>query len=146
MHDSLERQLFHQIATSHVISGGIIRVVKLEEYWSAGLSKGDEKFKGIVTVSRNGEDPTGSLYVGASQAVDAFIQRFRVLGLWRDDGRSPTAWPSNPLNDVQFLFDNHHPNVAVTWRHLKARFKGIQLILQQDRRVMEQIIEEAASM
>jgi hypothetical protein len=138
MHDQLEPQLFSMVASAHVASGGIIRITRRGYDWGI-LHMGDDIT--FMHGSAADKEPHGTVYVTPESAVDAFVQHFALLGIKHDPNTSPV------LDDTEFFFDGIHANVAVTWRHLKSRFKGIKMILKRtDRRVMEEIIEEAASL
>jgi len=163
MHDQLEEQLFKMVASAHVASGGIIRVSKRGYDWGI-LHIGDDisfmpgKFRdinrcivygmrGITAENASpsdggvGSEPQGTVYATPEKAVAAFVRHFALMGAKHEPNTS------HGMDDTEFFFDGIHANVAVTWRHLKARFKGIKMILKRtDRRVMEDIIEEAASL
>jgi len=146
MHNQLEEDLFELIATTHVSTDGVIRVSSRGFQWCAYKQTNKELISGDgpqfeIIVKQGDENPSGTSYGTAKSAVHAFVQRFYLLGQ-----RSDHPGILSPLDNVEFCFSDHHPNVAVTWRHLKARFKGIKLILSGDRKIMEEIIEEAASM
>jgi len=137
MHDQLEEQLFKMVASAHVASGGIIRVSKRGYDWGI-LHIGDD-----ISFMHGGvgSEPQGTVYATPEKAVAAFVRHFALMGAKHEPNTS------HGMDDTEFFFDGIHANVAVTWRHLKARFKGIKMILKRtDRRVMEDIIEEAASL
>lgn len=143
MHNQLsETDIFAILAATFVSLDGRIRARRAGETWMAHQrGKTGQKWYVMNILHEDGTE-SGSEYLSPDLAVSSFIQRFAILGLLRD----LHAKALHPLDDVEFFFEDLHPNVAVTWRHLKARFQGLRLILKQDRRVMERIIEEAASM
>lgn len=144
MPDSLERQLFSMVAAAHVASGGFIRISKPQGHWGV-IYMGDDLLFMFSPVTRHGMGSEGekhqyTTYGAPEEAVHAFVQHFTLMGV-------PEIKNIGPLDDTEFFFEGIHANVSVTWRHLKARFKGIKMILKRtDRRVMEDIIDEAASM
>lgn len=138
MSDSLNKQLFSLVASAHVAARGLIRVSRLKNNWGV-LHMGDDLV--FTHATDSDREPNCTVYGTPEDAVHGFMQHFALVGIKED----PNV--NTPLDDVEFLFEDVHANVAVTWRHLKARFKGIKMILKRtDRRIMEDIIEEAASM
>lgn len=139
MRDTLsETDLFAIFASTFLGLDGRIRARKHGEIWAAEKQRKSDEVSYVMRI----DGTSGSEYASPELAVSGFIQRFAVLGLLR----GAAAKAVHPLDNVEFFFEDLYPNVAVTWRHLKARFQGLRLILKRDRRVMEQIIEEAASM
>jgi len=135
MPDSLESQLFRLVAAAHVASGGIIRISRTGFSW--GVIHMDKQVMFMVGDGKG--QPKHTPYGEPEGAVHAFERHFGLMGVKEVSG-------VGLLDDTEFLFPDVHANVAVTWRHLKARFKGVKLILKRERRIMEDIIEEAASM
>ena len=129
---ALDTLLFSYVAVSHISTGGVIRINGLRQSWGIVHMDGDIM---LMVGENHGKSVAPTTYKTASDAVSAFKQQFELMGL-----------KLHPMDEVEFLFPDHHTNVAVTWRHLKARFKGIKMILRKDRRIMEDIIDEAASM
>ena len=129
---ALDTLLFSYVAVSHISTGGIIRVNHLRQSW--GIVHMDGKLM-LMVGDNHGKSVAPTVYEDPDAAVSAFKQHFELMGL-----------KLHPMDEVEFLFPDYHENVAVTWRHLKARFKGVRLILKKDKRVMEGIIEEAATM
>ena len=138
MHDKLEEQLFSMVASAHIASGGTIRISRRGYDWGV-LHLGDDLV--FMHGAAGDKEPASANYGSPERAVDAFIRHFALMGM-KHDKNIPSV-----VDDTEFFFDGIHANVAVTWRHLKARFKGIKMILKRtDRRIMTEIIEEAASL
>ncbi len=130
MSDSIdvEKELFSHIATAHLRTGNMLRMVKRTPPSVLIYAKASENLK--YGVYQEGSIEPELVYKMARDAVQHFLdvhKRYRV-----------------PLGDV--MFANPGGLLAVTWRHLKVRLPTLKWVLRDDATVIAGILEEASQL